>query len=308
MSDRAELILHHYSTSTFSERVRLAMGLKGLRYRSVAIPRAMPKPDLLPLTGGYRRTPVLQIGADIWCDTLLILRKLETVHPSPSLYPNGDASLVRALVWWADKSIFPHALGVVATTVGHSIPPDFVAERKAFGFPLAPSDVGPVVYRHLQQGATHLGWLAEMLGDGRPFLMGEYPSAFDFAAYGPLWLLKNQGGAEAERRFVLAGLEQWYDHVRAIGHGRPEVMTAQDALDVASKAEPMTTVILADADPSGLELGTTVTVTPDDTGRDPVHGTLVSADAQELVISTANGLVGTVHLHFPRAGFDVVAR
>ncbi len=31
----AELILHHYAISAFSERVRLAMGLKRLRHRSV---------------------------------------------------------------------------------------------------------------------------------------------------------------------------------------------------------------------------------------------------------------------------------
>lgn len=308
MIDAPDLILHHYPTSTFSERVRLAMGLKGLRYQSVSIPPAMPKPDLLPLTGGYRRTPVLQIGADIFCDTLLILRKLEELYPTPSLYPNGDPALVRALVWWADKSIFPHALGMVADTVGHTIPPTLVAERKAFGFPLAPAEVGPVVHRHLQQGATHLGWLVEMLSDGRPFLLGQHPGAFDFAAYGPLWLLKNQGGAAAEARFVLKDLVLWYDRVTVIGHGVPVELTAQGALDIARQAKPLTAAAMPDDDPSGLKIGTTVTVTADDTGRDPVEGELVSADAQKLVIRTTNLRVGVMHLHFPRAGFDVVAR
>src|SRR5689334_19212590 len=36
-----------------------------------------PRPELMPMTGGYRRTPVLQIGADIYCDTQLILRVLK---------------------------------------------------------------------------------------------------------------------------------------------------------------------------------------------------------------------------------------
>ena len=84
-----ELILHHYAISVFSERVRLALGLKRLSWRSVSIPHMMPKPDLMPLTGGYRRTPVLQIGADIYCDTLLILRKIEALYPEPTLYPGG---------------------------------------------------------------------------------------------------------------------------------------------------------------------------------------------------------------------------
>jgi glutathione S-transferase len=60
------LILHHYPTSPFAEKVRLIMGYKKLSWQGVTIPMVMPKPDLMPLTGGYRRTPVLQIGADIY--------------------------------------------------------------------------------------------------------------------------------------------------------------------------------------------------------------------------------------------------
>ncbi len=53
----SELILHHYANSPFSEKVRLVLGLKGLSWRSVTVPVMMPKPDVLALTGGYRRTP-----------------------------------------------------------------------------------------------------------------------------------------------------------------------------------------------------------------------------------------------------------
>src|SRR5271165_1090127 len=60
-----DIILHHYETSPYSEKVRLGLGLKGLAWASVEIPVIMPKPDLTALTGGYRKTPVLQIGADI---------------------------------------------------------------------------------------------------------------------------------------------------------------------------------------------------------------------------------------------------
>lgn len=191
----ADIILHHYPTSAFSERVRLAFGLKGLAWRSVIIPGMMPKPDLLPLTGGYRRTPVMQIGADIFCDTLLILRKIEALHPLPSLYPGGSEGVATALAWWADKQIWWPVLGVIADSLGDRIPATFVTERKAFGFPLAKGDVAPLMHRHLQQGAAHLGWLASMFADGRPFLLGDAPSAADLAAYSPFWALKDQAGA-----------------------------------------------------------------------------------------------------------------
>jgi glutathione S-transferase len=83
----SELILHQYAISPFAEKVRLILGFKRLAWRSVLIPPVMPKPDVIALTGGYRKTPVLQIGADIYCDTALIARVLEMRQPTPTLYP-----------------------------------------------------------------------------------------------------------------------------------------------------------------------------------------------------------------------------
>ena len=80
----SDLILHHYPTSPFAEKARLMLGFKNLAWRGVEIPPIAPKPDLTPLTGGYRRTPVLQDGADVWCDTRLIARELERRVPSPT--------------------------------------------------------------------------------------------------------------------------------------------------------------------------------------------------------------------------------
>jgi len=85
-----ELILHHYPTSPFAEKARLMLGFKQLSWRSVMIPPVMPKPDLTALTGGYRRTPVLQVGADIYCDTALIARRLEAEKATPALFPEGQ--------------------------------------------------------------------------------------------------------------------------------------------------------------------------------------------------------------------------
>ena len=302
-----EIILHHYAISLFSERVRLALGLKRLSWRSVNIPTMMPKPDLLPLTGGYRRTPVMQIGADIYCDTLLILRQIEALHPIPTLYPGNSEGLATALAWWSDKSIFPPALGVLATVIGHELPADFVAERKAFGFPLAADEAALMLYRHRQQGAAHLGWLGAMLSDGRPFLLGESASAADLAAYCPLWLLKTRVGARAEALLPLAPLSAWYDRVFAIGHGTPQEMASTDALAVAKQVEPADLDHSTGADPSGIALGREVIIRADDTGRDTVRGRLLAADSQQLVIRSENPNVGKVNIHFPRAGFDVVA-
>ena len=101
----SDLILHHYPMSPFAEKVRLILGFKQLPWRSVLIPPVMPKPDVVALTGGYRKTPVLQVGADIYCDTALIARLLESRQPTPSLYP-ATAPLAPLLAQWADGTLF----------------------------------------------------------------------------------------------------------------------------------------------------------------------------------------------------------
>lgn len=301
-----EIILHHYATSVFSERVRLAFGLKQLTWRSVLIPSMMPKPDLLPLTGGYRRTPVMQIGADIYCDTQLILRKIESLHPQSTLYPGGSEGLSTALAWWVDKSLFWPALGVLADTIGPQIPFDFVSERKAFGFPLGEEDVKPLLHRHLQQGAAHLDWLLDMLSDRRPFILGESVSVADLAAYSTFWVLHEQGGEEAVARLPYQQLRAWAARVAAPGHGTSIEMSAAEALEVARNSHPEKQSI-GDNDPSGLTSGTLVLVRTDDTGRDVVRGQLLAANAQEIVLRSGHPEVGEVNIHFPRAGFDVTA-
>jgi glutathione S-transferase len=123
-----DIILHHYETSPYSEKVRLGLGLKGLTWGSVEIPVIMPKPDLTALTGGYRKTPVLQIGADIYCDSQLIMRELERRHPIPSFYPAGRGA-ADALAWWAEKTMFSPVVGIAFAKRPEALPAGFLEDR-----------------------------------------------------------------------------------------------------------------------------------------------------------------------------------
>ena len=71
------LILHHYPLSPFSEKVRVIFGLKSAVWQGCEQPAVMPKDELLVLTGGYRRIPVLQIGSDLYFDTTRIIDEIE---------------------------------------------------------------------------------------------------------------------------------------------------------------------------------------------------------------------------------------
>lgn len=303
------IILHQYDLSPFCEKVRLAFGLKGMEWHAVETPIWPPKPDLVPLTGGYRRAPVLQLGADIFCDSNLILRELERRQPTPSLFPDGQEGLALAVGWWAEKLLFFPAATLVTSFIGDQLPPEFVADRKAAmgrDFGQAASLAEQPLNR--QRLHAHLAWLAQMLADGRPFLLGATASAADLAAYHPLWFARQNGGPEVEALLPLAPLLDWMARVVALGHGQRRTMRAEDALDIAQALQPRTADLpLAEGDPCGLRPGTPVTVRADDYAQEPVAGTLVAADAQEIVIRHENDRVGAIHVHFPRAGYDVVA-
>src|SRR5687768_7331001 len=106
------------------------LGIKQLAWDSVQIPMIMPKPDLVALTGGYRKTPVLQVGADVYCDTNCIARELERRHPAPTLFPDGGAGVPIALAAWGDRYFEPGA--GLAMTVNEGLPADLIRDRRAF--------------------------------------------------------------------------------------------------------------------------------------------------------------------------------
>ena len=102
-------------------------------------------------------------------------------------------------------------------------------------------------------------------------------------------------------------LLSWTERIAAIGHGRRSPTTSKKALDAARDATSIASVILDPRDPNGRKPGQTVTVTPDDTGRDPVAGELVASGVHEIVIRRSDPAVGEVCVHFPRAGFVVMS-
>jgi glutathione S-transferase len=302
----AELILHHYDFSPFSEKVRLAFGLKGLDWQSVETPMMAPKPDLVPLTAGFRRAPVLQVGADVYCDTLVILREIERRQPAPTLYPSGQRGVIEAFCTWWDRATFFPCAKLATSIIGDQIPAEFLAERRVLmqqDFSRAASlEERPL---NLQRVHAAMARLTDAL-DGKAFIMGEAASAADITAYHTLWFARRNGGAELEAMLPLDPLRGWMDRVAAIGHGRRHAMDAQLALRIAHDATPAQHGAPADADPAGLKLGERVAVRADDYARDPVHGTLVSADATTVVIRHDDPAVGVVHLHFPRIGYEML--
>lgn len=303
------LILHHYGSSPFAEKTRLMLGLKGLAWQSVTVPMIQPKPDVVALTGGYRRTPFLQVGADIYCDTALIAEVLEARQPTPSLFPLAVAGQARMLAQWADTDLFwtalPYAMqpaGVAAIFAG--APPEmlaaFVQDRRAMseGMPrMNGADATAVL-------TQYLSWLDAMLADGRPWLLGDLTSVADLSVYHPLWFV-SRAGPQADILGPHDALRAWMARVAAIGHGeRLGKLDGAQAIELARAATPTTGSVQPGL---GFQAGDRVTVTPTDYARDAVVGELVGLDPRRITLLREDERAGRVQVHFPRIGYALKA-
>lgn len=296
------LILHHYDTSPFSEKVRLMLGLKGLAWDSVQAPVIMPKPDLIPLTGGYRRIPVLQIGADVYCDTQVILAELEARAPGPRAASGADW----AVNFWADRPFFGITVPIIFGALGEATAPEFIADREQLsGRPFDVAAMKAAAPLMVPQWRAQAAWIEEGLGD-TDWLAGDAPGLADIAAYMNIWFLARNLPTMADE--LLAGLtrtQAWRKRVAAIGHGTRREISGADALAAAREAEPGPVPAHDPHDPLGLAPGTAVTVAADDYGRDPIAGTVAALTPRRIVLARQTPDLGRTQVHFPRAGYVV---
>jgi len=303
----ADLILHHYPTSPFSEKVRLILGHKQLAWKSVLIPSVMPKPDVVALTGGYRRTPVLQIGADIYNDTALICDVLEHRQPAPTLYPEHHKGVARVLAQWADSTLFWAAMGHNLSPKGAAAlfgnqPPEvgqaFSADRGAMSAGmtrLRPGDAAAAYKSYLRR-------LADMLHQ-QPFLLGSAPCVADFAAYHPLWFTRVINPSVAGILDATPAVLGWMDRMGAMGHGHLAKLSSTEAIAIAAAAEPAPLPDEPFQDEHGIPLGSRVTVAAESFGQEPTEGILRAATRTHVTLERSDERAGRLHVHFPRIGY-----
>ncbi len=303
-----DLILHHYAASPFSEKVRLVLGLKRLAWRSVTVPIMPPKPDVVALTGGYRRTPFLQIGADVYCDTALMCRLLDAQAPEPPLYPPASAGIAEIVSQWADTAFFWTAIPFTMQPAGaaHVMRGVTAEQMEAFRADRAAMTVGlkrPSLADAGAALAAYLDRLESMLADGRAFLLGAAPSIADVSVAQSVWFLHLAPPvAEAAMKPYPRTLA-WYGRVAAFGHGTRSEFDSAGAIEVA-RAAAGHAPCRVDAS-LGIAAGAAVTVAATDYATDPVAGRLVGLTRDEVVIERDDPRAGTLHVHFPRIGYQL---
>ena len=303
----SDYILHQYDSSPFAYKARVCMGFKKLAWRNVNIPIVMPKPLLMPLTGGYRRTPVMQIGADIYFDTGLIAAELERRAPSPTFYPAGGEAMAQIMTAWADQNLFLPAANFALSLVADKLPAAFFEDRaKMMNRPLTPIEkMKAAAPLFKSQMYIQLDRIANLLSDGRSFLLGDKPGLADIAVAHPVWMAAKNSGKRAAAAFdPYPTVRAWIDRVDAIGQGTRSEMTGEEALAVAKAATPETPRPSEEIE-GAPKLGSRVSVQTEDRVLEPVVGEVVMVRRNEVAIRRSAPEVGEVVIHVPRAGFII---
>jgi glutathione S-transferase len=307
----SEIVLHHYPASPYAEKIRAILGFKNLKWKSVTIPAVMPKPDVVALTGGYRRTPVLQIGADIYCDSNLITRAIEDYAPSPTLFPYGDTVGMSAIMQFAEAVLFNTAVPLAFTpgTIKVFFPdatPEFlesfrndrIAMRKGSTGRRGPPNECRATFLH------YLPKIESQFKDGRPYVLGATACLADFGLYHTLWPVWRAPGVRAILN-PFPKTDAFIERIAKLGHGAPTTISSAQAIEMAKASRPVNIGYGIATELVDMKLGDTVEVVPVDYAFDPVRGELLTASADEIVIRRSDERAGVLQVHFPRFGFEL---
>lgn len=298
-------ILYHYPMSPFSEKIRATMGVLDAEWHSVTVPAFPPRSDLSPFIGGYRRIPVLQVGAQFYCDSQLAYDALvERTSELRVLSPEDEH-----FRQWAETDVF---FAVLSAQKPSTVMRFLIRELGVRGFlyfvrdrarmmrvsalnVLSTADSSNLIERYVAA-------LSERLVD-QAFLSGLSPRYLDVCCYHPLWM--------AERVNSKACLHwpepvrAWANRMQALGHGS-KLSTSDGDIEAAIRSDEVDTTDWSLA--PGWRLGEAVVVSPLDYGLDPSCGQLASLCDKRIVIRRRAPSGASIYLHFPRTGFSVMRR
>ncbi|MFN3714116.1 MAG: glutathione S-transferase family protein [Alcanivoracaceae bacterium] len=301
----SDFILHNYAMSPFAEKIRLMLGYTGIDWLSVAVREMPPRRPLEPLAGKYRKIPVAQIGADVFCDTRAITSEIARLSGKPELALENCSEEIQAFVRHTDLEVFLACIlsapggtllgklwkGSSLLNVGR-----FLLDRINMGRTATVKAMGPKQAKQIVR--SHLERLDTMLAV-TPFLFGGTPTIADFSAYHSLWFIRDMGESKYVDRFT--NVSDWMDRMAAYGHGRVTEVSAEHALDVALSAEPR--ALPEPVDPTAS--GQMVKISPDDYGQIPVTGRLLAGTDHSWIIGRDHPRVGKVNVYFPKQGFVI---
>lgn len=302
------MILHHYKVSPFSEKIRAMFGYTDFAWQSATSPAAPPRPIVDPLAGGYRKIPVAQIGSDIFCDTRIISAEVAKLVADPTLDARNCSQEIQRFVEHTDgplaRALFacgtPMRMAIMIFT---NFTPWEAArlgkDRAHVGKTMSAKRISPSKARPMV--AEFIVDLESKLEQNN-FLFGDSPTIADFSAFHLIWF----GGKIQGFGFISDAprVKQWFKTITKMGDGKKTSVSKKQVFSQARDSQPRAISIdLA----SGDLVGKKVEIKPDDYAQDSVTGIVVGSDNFRWVLARETDEFGTLHVHFPKQGYELVA-
>ena len=300
-------ILHHYDASPFSQKAQKLLGIKQLAWHSVEMPMTAPKPDLEAITGGYRGTPVLQLGSDVFIDTVAIADALDHFFPHGTALTDETKLLSDAMGLWAD-SLFAPVLGSAVALYAADWDEHFYNDRAAV-FPHLDFAALPAAQELMADRITQLArQLNAQLVDGRNYMSGDACGLVDVHCWGVLWFVRNGLPHIANELLGLDALIDWADRIDNLGSGE-RLVSDYDAARAALLQPPADLAGFPGAKErsSGLDgwWDTPVQISAVGADRGGVAGILVGQGDRFTTLRVDGADLPMRHVHFPRQGYDI---
>jgi glutathione S-transferase len=323
MAPSEKPILFHYPPSIYSHRVLWYLWLRGIKYDECIQPPVMPRPDLASIDVGYRKIPILSIGKDVYCDSRLIISKLEERYPNSSLATSTTAEAgIRKLFenYSVDGGVFANTVRLMPywTEVGMLQNKVFLDDRQKLSGRRMTKELMEAGRPDGMQNIRQVFDLFEttFLADGRDWVLGTAePTIADIDAVWPFeWMIVDQYMREClpEQNIndkIYPKVYAWVRRFMSVVEEKKKACAKPTTLDGASmKTRTLSAPSDQDDigfitdDPLDLKRGDSVQIFPSDYGQIGVStGTLTGLTTTEVVISNSQGL----HLHFPRWNFTI---
>lgn len=301
------LILHQYDTSPFSQKAQKMMGLKELSWQSVEMPMIAPKPDVEALTGGYRGTPVLQIGRDVFIDNWMIARALDEFDASgPAI--NAQGGLREAALYAWGERLFTPLLHAALAAYQSEWDADFLADRKRV-FPDVDFDTLDVSDPDRRsQVRAYLGTVEAQLGLDQDFLGGAQADSCDIHVWGMVWMIHSALPALMPIVETFPRLTDWYERVSALGSGDREDVKIDVAWQSLKDGPARPLPDTPDQEPLAPWVGEVVDIAAGSADRGSASGRLLAVDHEQVVLGVEPISGEAAQVWFPRFGYHLRQR
>lgn len=299
-----ELILFHHDPSPYAARIRKCFGLKNIPWKSCLVPMVMPRPAMTILSGGYRKIPIMQYGANIFCDTRLISQKINNLFSDLKLFSHG--ALQNSALQSQSDQMFRS--GAILSLIENKdfIPPEVVDDRMSF-FTFIDEKIEETGLSHHQSQFKKYAYDIDEQLKNDEYVLGLEPNWADICCYANIFMAKGNIPSSFEWMKKLKNIEPWYQKLLSYGEGVRKEISSEEALEIAKTSLPDLSAANHhnSEDRNMPQPGDNVIVSPDDYGQISVHGQLVCINSNEIVVTNETKEVGAIAIHFPRLGFIV---